>query len=270
MTRPAADSETLTSAPTAPVIGAPANGKEKTPIATVMPRHLAIIMDGNGRWAKARGLPRTEGHRHGVESVRRIVREAGNLGIPYLTLFGFSSENWARPEREISFLFDLMRGYIRRDLKELNRSGVRISIIGSRLGLPTDIIDLIENAETETRPNERLRLQIAFNYGARDEIVRATRKIAEAVLAGDLVPADIDAALISDNLDTGGMPEPDLLVRTSGEQRISNFLLWQCAYTEFVFDDALWPDFGAEQLHRVLNVFAARSRRFGGVSAVKT
>ncbi len=241
------------------------------PIASVgpLPRHVAVIMDGNGRWARARGLPRTEGHRQGVDAVRRTVRAAGDRGIPYLTLFGFSSENWSRPQPEVSFLMDLLRGYIRRDLDELRDAGVRVSIIGERGGLPDDINALIENAESTTRNNGRLHLQVAFNYGGRDEIVRAARRLAADVAKGQTHPEAVSEQSFARYLDTGDLPEPDLLIRTSGEQRISNFLLWQCAYSEFVFIDDLWPDFDGVSLDRALTIYGGRSRRFGGVTAVE-
>lgn len=234
------------------------------------PRHIAIIMDGNGRWARARGLPRTEGHRRGVESVRRTVRSVAERGIACVTLFGFSSENWSRPPSEVSFLLDLLRGYIRRDLDELHKSGVRIKMIGERRDLPDDIAALIEHAEELTVANHRLVLQVAFNYGGRDEIVRAAKRIAADSASGRIAPEAIDESLLSSYLDTADLPEPDLLIRTSGEQRISNFLLWQCAYTEFVFLDVLWPDFDAAALDQALAVYGGRTRRFGGISPVET
>ena len=227
------------------------------------PRHVAIIMDGNGRWASARGLPRNEGHRKGVDAVRRAVRAAGDRGIPYLTLFGFSSENWSRPQREISFLMDMLRGYIRRDLEALHDAGVRVRMIGSRRDLPEDIAAMIENAETVTMQNTKLHLQVAFNYGGRDEIIRAARAMAADIAAGRLNPEAVTEPAFAHYLDTSGLPEPDLLIRTSGEQRISNFLLWQVAYTEFVFLDTLWPDFSKDDLRRAICEFNSRERRYG-------
>jgi undecaprenyl diphosphate synthase len=228
------------------------------------PRHVAIIMDGNGRWAKARGLPRTEGHRRGVEAVRRTVKSAIDLGVHHLTLFSFSSENWTRPVEEVDFLFGLFRRYIRRDVAELHASGVRISVIGNREALPADILDMIVEAEGMTRNNRALELIFAFNYGARDEIVRATRALAEDVKAGKLDPSAIDEAAIRDRLDTARFPDPDLIIRTSGELRLSNFLLWQSAYSELVFAPVMWPDFGPDAFRAALEEFGGRTRRYGG------
>jgi undecaprenyl diphosphate synthase len=230
-----------------------------------LPRHVGIIMDGNGRWARARGLPRGEGHRRGVEALRRAVRFAGKRGIRFLTLFSFSSENWSRPEDEIRGLFDLLRIFIRTDLVELKENDVRVRVIGERSSLPPDIRGLIEEAESETTGNSGLQLVVAFNYGARDEIVRAARALAERVKAGELAPESIDQATFGAALDTAGVPDPDLILRTSGEQRISNFLLWQAAYAEFVFVPALWPDFDDEQFEAALGEFARRQRRYGGL-----
>ncbi len=231
------------------------------------PRHVAIIMDGNGRWAAARGLPRGEGHRRGVEAVRQTVRAAFDLGIRYLTLFSFSSENWSRPQSEVDFLFGLFRRYIRRDVGELHASGVRISVIGNRHGLPDDILAMVEESETLTRENRRLELILAFNYGGRDEIARAVRDIASEVRAGALEPETINEATVAQHLDTAGFPDPDLIIRTSGESRLSNFLLWQSAYAELVFLPMYWPDFGKEALTTAIAEFTRRSRRYGGVHA---
>jgi undecaprenyl diphosphate synthase len=233
-----------------------------------VPRHVGIIMDGNGRWARARGLPRGEGHRRGVEALRRAVRFAGSRGIGYLTLFSFSSENWSRPQDEIQGLFNLLRIYIRSDLAELNRSNVGVRVIGERDTLPADIRGLIEEAEAVTLGNEGLQLVVAFNYGARDEIVRAARKLAGRVARGEIRPGDIDHQAFEQTLDTAGIPDPDLILRTSGEQRISNFLLWQGAYAELIFLPVLWPDFGDEQFEAALNEFASRERRYGGVVGI--
>jgi undecaprenyl diphosphate synthase len=222
-----------------------------------LPRHVAIIMDGNGRWAKARGLPRTEGHRRGVEAVRRTVRSAIELGVRHLTLFSFSSENWTRPVEEVDFLFGLFRHYIRRDVAELHAAGVRITVIGKRAGLPGDILKMIDEAEA-------LELIFAFNYGARDEIVRAVQALAEEVKAGKLDPAAINETAIRDHLDTARFPDPDLIIRTSGELRLSNFLLWQSAYSELVFAPVLWPDFGPEAFRAAIEEFGGRTRRYGG------
>jgi len=233
-----------------------------------LPRHVAIIMDGNGRWAHSHGLPRGEGHRRGVEALRRAVRFAVRRGIRYLTLFSFSSENWSRPDDEIEGLFNLVRLFIRGDLAELNRNGVKIRVIGERDPLPGDIRSLIEETETVTARNRGLNLIVAFNYGARDEIVRAARSLAERVARGEIDPAAIDRAAFEQSLDTAGIPDPDLIVRTSGEQRISNFLLWQAAYSELVFTDVLWPDFGDTEFEAALAEYSARERRYGGVVGV--
>jgi undecaprenyl diphosphate synthase len=233
-----------------------------------LPCHVGIIMDGNGRWARAHGLPRGEGHRRGVEALRRTVRFAGRRGLRYLTLFSFSSENWSRPREEIQGLFNLLRIFIRTDLAELNRNRVRVRVIGDRHSLPADILALIEQAETKTRDNAGLQLVVAFNYGARDEIARAARDLARRVVRGELAPEEIDQATFEGALDTVGIPDPDLILRTSGEQRVSNFLLWQAAYAEFIFLPVLWPDFGEDQFEAALTEYAARERRYGGLVAV--
>src|SRR5688572_8082236 len=232
-----------------------------------MPRHVAIIMDGNGRWARARGLPRSAGHRKGVEALRRAVRAAGEMGIGYLTIFSFSSENWSRPPAEVSFLLDLMRHFVRQDVAELHRENVRIRIIGERQGLASDIVTLIEETEQRTSANTGLTLVVAFNYGSRQEIAKAARDIAAAVREGRLEPENITSELLGSHLSTEGIPDPDLLIRTSGEQRLSNYLLWQCAYTEFVFVDEYWPDFNRETLQRAIAEYLTRERRFGGLTA---
>jgi undecaprenyl diphosphate synthase len=231
------------------------------------PRHIAIIMDGNGRWASARGLPRSAGHRQGVDALRHTVRAAIELGIEYLTIFSFSSENWSRPKTEISFLFDLVRRFVRQDVAELHSAGVRITIIGEREGLEPDMIALIEQTEAMTRDNRGLNLIVAFNYGSRREIAEAARTIARAVAAGRLDPESITPELLESHLHTRQIPDPDLLIRTSGEQRLSNYLLWQCAYTEFVFVDEHWPDFTRETLERAISEYLTRERRFGGLAA---
>jgi undecaprenyl diphosphate synthase len=231
------------------------------------PEHVAIIMDGNGRWAKARGLPRVAGHRAGVEALRKTVRAAGDAGVSWLTVYAFSSENWSRPKTEVSDLMGLLKLFIRRDLAELHHSGVRVRIIGERQGLAPDIAALLEEAETLTASNHALNLVIAFNYGGRDEIVRASRKIAEAAVRGELDPASLTSEGFADFLDTAGTPDPDLVIRTSGEQRISNFLPWQSAYSEFVFLSCFWPDFTREHFAEALRQYAARERRFGGTVA---
>ncbi len=230
-----------------------------------MPRHVAIIMDGNGRWAAERGLPRPLGHRSGVEAVRRTVRAAIDLNIPYLTLYSFSSENWSRPAEEIEDLMGLMKRFIRGDLAELHQNNVRVMVIGERDNVDPEMMALIDEAAELTRDNTRLTLIIAFNYGARGEITRAARRLAHEAAEGRLNPADITPERFQMALDTGGIPDPDVLIRTSGESRLSNFLLWQCAYTEFVFLDAYWPDFGRELLIEAITQFHSRDRRFGGL-----
>jgi undecaprenyl diphosphate synthase len=234
---------------------------------TQVPRHIAIIMDGNGRWAQQRGLPRSAGHRGGVEAVRRTVRAAKELGIQYLTLFSFSSENWTRPADEIDDLMGLMKRFIRRDLTDLHRNGVRISVIGAREGVDPELIGLIDEAVKLTSANTALNLVIAFNYGSRAEIAAAARRLAECALRGTIRLEEITPETLAGMLDTQGVPDPDLLIRTSGELRLSNFLLWQSAYTEFVFLDACWPEFGRELLEQAIGEFRKRDRRFGGVPA---
>lgn len=236
----------------------------ETPSGAPRPTHVAIIMDGNGRWAMARGLPRGEGHRRGVEAVRQTVKAAIDLGLRNLTLFSFSSENWSRPRAEVDFLLGLFRRYIRRDVAELHAAGVKINIIGSRDGVPADILGMIEEAERLTTANTKLQLIFAFNYGARDEIVRAVRRIAGEVKDGRLDPGAISEATIAAHLDTAAFPDPDLVIRTSGELRLSNFLLWQAAYAELVFVPVYWPDFDRKALAGALEEFSSRSRRYGG------
>jgi undecaprenyl diphosphate synthase len=231
------------------------------------PRHVAIIMDGNGRWAKRRGLPRAAGHRSGVEAVRRTVKAAIELGIDYLTLFSFSSENWSRPAAEIDDLMGLLKRFIRRDLVDLHRHGVRIQVIGETAKVDPELLAMIEEAKALTAGNTALNLIIAFNYGARSEITRAVRRLGAKVANGEIAAAHIAPEHIEAELDTAGIPDPDLLIRTSGELRLSNFLLWQCAYTELVFLDVYWPDFGREQLENAIKEYLARDRRFGGLNA---
>ncbi|HEV3490466.1 MAG TPA: isoprenyl transferase [Reyranella sp.] len=229
------------------------------------PNHVAIIMDGNGRWAKARGLPRVAGHRRGADAVRRVVRGAGELGIPVLTLFAFSTENWTRPADEVNDLMGLLRHYLRNELDELHRNGARLRVIGNREGLASDIVRDISDAENMTRSNSRIDVNICINYGARAEILQAIRSLARQVAAGELSADRIDEDRFESELLTAGVPDPDLLIRTSGEQRISNFMLWQCAYAELVFVDTLWPDFGKEHLEQAIAEFRRRERRYGGV-----
>lgn len=228
------------------------------------PRHIAIIMDGNGRWARQRSRPRTFGHKEGVEALRRTVEAAGELGVRYLTVFGFSTENWSRPAEEVNALLDLLRLYVARDLERLTREGVRIRVIGERAGLAPDIAGIISDAENKSRHNDKLNLTIAFNYGGQDEIVRAARRLAEDAASGKIAPAEVTLERFERYLDTADLPAPDLLVRTSGELRLSNFMLWQAAYAELVFLDVLWPDFDKSALEAAIDEYRRRDRRFGG------
>lgn len=230
------------------------------------PAHVAIIMDGNGRWARAKGLPRIAGHRQGAEVVRRLVEHCGEIGVSYLTIYAFSSENWKRPEAEVDDLMGLLRLYLRRELDALARGGVRMRFIGDRARLAGDIVALIEAAERKTRNNTGLTLVVALNYGGRHEIVRAVRALARDVRDGDLDADAIDEAAIAARLDTVDIPDPDLMIRTSGEQRVSNFLLWQGAYTELVFLPVLWPDFTNDHFDAAIAEFRRRDRRFGASS----
>jgi undecaprenyl diphosphate synthase len=245
----------------------PAEVEETTGGGFDMPRHVAIIMDGNGRWAAARGLPRVEGHRRGVEALRKTVRAAGELGIAVLTIFSFSSENWSRPQSEIRDLLGLLRRFIRNDLVELHKSNVRVSIIGERDDLSADIRGLLEEAESLTRNNTGLNLVVAFNYGARQEIARAARRLAVEVAEGRLAATAITPELLTRHLDIPDLPDPDVIIRTSGEQRLSNFLLWQAAYSELVFVPTYWPDFDRAALEEAIAEYRRRERRFGGLIA---
>jgi undecaprenyl diphosphate synthase len=240
--------------------------KSATP-AFEVPRHVAIIMDGNGRWAAARGLPRAEGHRRGVEALRKTIRAAGEIGIGYITIFSFSAENWSRPASEVHELMVLLRRFIRNDLAELHQSNVRVRIIGEREGLDPDIGRLLTEAEELTRTNSGLTLVVAFNYGGRQEIAGAVRRIAEEVAQGRLESADISMDTVSRFLDAPDIPDPDLIIRTSGEQRLSNFLLWQSAYSELVFVPVNWPDFDRAALEAAIREYQQRERRFGGLVA---
>ena len=231
------------------------------------PRHVAIIMDGNGRWAAERGLPRAEGHRRGVEALRRTVRAAGDLGIEYLTIFSFSSENWSRPQTEVRELMGLLRRFVRNDLADLHKSNVRVRVIGEREDLDPDIGRLLQEAEDLTRHNTGLVLVVAFNYGARQEIARAARRAAAEVAAGRLKVEAITAERLASCLDAPDVPDPDLIVRTSGEQRLSNFLMWQAAYSELVFLPIYWPEFDRAALEKALAEYRRRERRFGGLVA---
>ena len=244
--------------PRASALTAPAGG-------AVAPRHVAIIMDGNGRWAQARRQPRVAGHRQGIEAVRRVVEAAPDLGISVLTLFAFSTENAKRPAEEVSDLMGLMRHYLRSEIDTLHKNNVRLRFIGDYRKFKPDLVTLLDQSAERTRANTGMTLVIALNYGAQDEIVRATRGIAADVAAGRLAADAVDEALIAARLDTAGLPPPDLVIRTSGEQRLSNFLLWQAAYAELVFTDQLWPDFDATSLADALAEFATRDRRYGGV-----
>lgn len=230
---------------------------------TTTPQHVAIIMDGNGRWAAARSLPRVMGHRAGIEAVRRALQSAIEAGVPYLTLYGFSSENWKRSTEEVQDLMGLLRLYLQGELAQLHKEKVRLRIIGDRSRFDEDIINLIEKAEQLTADNTRLNLTVALSYGGRQEMVRAVRALAAKAAAGQVDPANIDEAGVSAQLYTREIPDPDLIIRTSGEKRISNFLLWQSAYAEFVFLETLWPDFTAEDMGRALDEFNKRERRYG-------
>ena len=230
------------------------------------PNHVAIIMDGNGRWASARGLPRAAGHRQGAEAVRRTVTGAIELGVSYLTLYGFSSENWKRPVTEIEDLMGLLRRYLQGEIAELHKKGIRLRVIGERARLPRDIVRLIDEAEDRTAGLDRLLLVMAISYGGRQDILSAARNLAEQAAAGRLEPAQIDEEHLSSALSTHGIPDPDLVIRTSGEKRISNFLLWQSAYSELVFVDKLWPDFGKDDLAASILEYQQRDRRYGAVA----
>jgi undecaprenyl diphosphate synthase len=231
------------------------------------PRHVAIIMDGNGRWAAARGLPRAEGHRRGVEALRRTIRAAGEIGIAFVTIFSFSAENWSRPASEVRELMGLLRRFIRNDLAELHQSNVRVRIIGERQSLDPEIERLLVEAEELTKNNDGLTLVVAFNYGARQEIARAAQRVAEEVAKGNLDPAAVTVETIGRFLDAPDVPDPDLIIRTSGEQRLSNFLLWQAAYSELVFVPIYWPDFDRAALETAIGEYQQRERRFGGLIA---
>jgi len=237
------------------------------PAALALPRHVAIIMDGNGRWASARGLPRAAGHRRGAEAARAAVRTATEFGIEILTLYTFSSENWRRSAQEVDDLLGLLRYYLGRELEDMHRNGVRLRMIGERDRLPADLRERIAHAEALTAGNDAILVQVAVSYGGRDEIVRAARRLVEEEAAGGLRPGDIDEAAFAARLDTAGIPDPDLLVRTGGEMRISNFLLWQAAYAELFFTERLWPEFAKADLEAALVAFSRRERRYGARAA---
>ncbi|MHA1109059.1 MAG: isoprenyl transferase, partial [Alphaproteobacteria bacterium] len=230
------------------------------------PVHVAIIMDGNGRWARARGLPRIAGHRQGAEAVRTAVTTASDLGVGYLTLYGFSAENWKRPDSEVSDLMGLLRLYLKKEINELDQKGVRMRFIGQRERLAPDIVELIEEAEARTAGNTRLNLIVALSYGARQEITEAARKLAERVMANEISLDEINEDAVALHLDTSGIPDPDMVIRTSGEKRISNFLLWQSAYSELIFVDTLWPDFSRADLEEAIHEFHRRERRYGATT----
>ncbi len=234
-----------------------------------LPSHIAIIMDGNGRWATNRGLRRQDGHRQGVETLRQSVKDVMQAGIKCLTLFSFSSENWNRPKAEVNFLMSLLQRFIESDLADLHAQNVRVRVLGRRHDLQPKIVKLIERAETLTADNTALQLQVAFNYGAREEIADAASRLARRAVAGTLDPSSITPEVMSAELLTAGLPDPDLIIRTSGEYRISNFLLWQSAYAEFFFTETLWPDFTADDLAEALRAYRQRDRRFGGLSQQK-
>jgi undecaprenyl diphosphate synthase len=246
----------------------PATAQEHGPAPGLrIPGHIGVIMDGNGRWAKARGRPRTDGHVEGVKALRRLVELCIRYGVGHLTVFSFSSENWSRPKDEISFIFSLMRRFVASDLERLIANNVKVRIIGSREGLESSLLRLIDDVEDKTRGNTGLKLMVAFNYGGKAEITDAVRRIARDVAAGRLAPEAITEDVVGRALYTAGIPDPDLIIRTSGEQRFSNFLLWQSAYSELAFVERNWPDFDETTFLSVLEDYSARERRFGGVEA---
>ena len=230
-----------------------------------IPEHVAIILDGNGRWAKEKGMPRNYGHMQGAKAVENILFDADEIGIKYLTVYAFSTENWSRPEAEVSALMTILRNYLKTSIKKSMKNNVRCRVIGDRSALSQDIIKAIEELETATAENTGLTFTIAINYGSRDEITRAFRKIAEKVEKGEIKSEDITEKMINDNLDTNFLPDPDLLIRTCNEQRISNYLLWQCAYTEFYYTPVAWPDFDREELLKAIDSYGHRNRKFGGL-----
>ncbi|WP_300378802.1 polyprenyl diphosphate synthase [Henriciella sp.] len=232
-----------------------------------MPAHVGIIMDGNGRWASRHGLPRSVGHERGVEALRRTVKAAQKLDLRYLTVYSFSTENWRRPVSEVTALFSLLKTFVNRDLDRLKNEGVRIRVFGTKEGLPDDVSALLDRAVRETADNTKFNLGIAFNYGGREEISRAARAVALELKAGRIGEEEIDEQLLASKLDTSGFPDPDLIIRTGEERRLSNFLVWQGAYSELVFMDVLWPEFGEDSLHSALETFASRERRFGGLKS---
>ncbi|MCC3306109.1 isoprenyl transferase [Sneathiella sp. HT1-7] len=232
---------------------------------TIIPEHVAIIMDGNGRWAAKRSLKRLRGHEQGAEAVREALKGCNELGIRYLTLFAFSSENWSRPVEEINHLMGLFRYFFQKEIKALCDAGIRVKFIGNTNKLPQDIQDLIEELKVRTKDNSKLTLTLALSYGSHAEIVGAMKALGEKIKDGEISPEDIDENMVARHLETADLPEPDLLIRTSGEQRLSNFLLWQCAYTEFVFLDVLWPDFRRQELLAAVEEYGSRNRRYGAL-----
>ena len=230
-----------------------------------IPQHIAIILDGNGRWAKAKGMPRNYGHAQGSKNVERICEEAYRIGVKYLTVYAFSTENWNRPKDEVDALMKLLRNYMKTCLKTAAKNDMKVRVIGDKTGLDEDIRNRIAELEEATKDNGGLNFQIALNYGSRDEIVRAVRKVSEDVKEGKVKPEDIDEKMFETYLDTHGIPDPDLMIRTSGELRLSNYLLWQLAYTEFYFTDIPWPDFTKEELSKAIEQYNRRDRRYGGV-----
>ena len=232
-----------------------------------VPRHVAVIMDGNGRWAKRRGMPRTFGHKQGVEATKRLVRAAHEMGIEVLTIYGFSTENWSRPQDEVDVLMGLLKSYFNAEIAELHKANVRIRVIGNKADFAGDIAQLLLRAETLTKDNNGLTLCVALSYGGRQEIVASAQALAAKVASGELQAEDIDERLLAGGLETSDLPDPDLIIRTSGEQRLSNFLLWQAAYAELYFDPVLWPDYTAENLEKAVATFNSRERRFGGLKA---
>ena len=230
-----------------------------------IPNHIAIIMDGNGRWAKAKNLPRTMGHKAGVETIRRIIKEADKLGVKYMTLYAFSTENWKRPKDEVSALMKLLVQYLRQEIGELHANGVVINVLGDISKLPKDCVEEIQQAQEKTKNNTGIVMNVALNYGGRDELIRATRLIAQEVKLGKLDVNNIDGETINKHLYTAGMPDPDIIIRPSGEQRLSNFLLWQCAYSEFWYSNVNWPDFTEKDLKKAIFDYQNRNRRFGGI-----
>jgi len=270
------DQSTVIDPPNNKTGGATRNGTKKNTNSissaqpmTVNPSHIAFIMDGNGRWAKQQGKSRHFGHREGVQTVRRVVELAKDAGINYITLFGFSSENWARPESEVNHLLDLLRHYLTKDIDELNKSNVCLNIIGDTDQFPADLQNKITTAQRQTRNNDGIVVTIALSYGGRLDIVQAVQRLVKKAAAGDIRPQDISYDLIARHLLTADLPDPDMIVRTSGEQRLSNFLLLQGAYSEFYFTNTLWPDFGKQDFDQILAEYARRNRRFGGVMAAE-